>query len=190
MGACMKIGILAVFQKNCYKFGDRLYKQIFGGPTGLTVTCPVAKVRMTRFVRKLLNLLRRSGVMVEEIFVNVDDLRIILKFLVEGTVFCGQCNRFKLCPEQKERDIQSQETPVARTARVLNQAMNTIEPELSFTTESCEEFKSGRLRTLDYQVWVENMDHTTDPGTATQEHQEPSYRFPDPVPLTDTYWEG
>ena len=190
MGACLKVGILAIFQNHCYKFGERLFKQIWGGPTGLRVTGPSAKIRMTRFVRKLISLLTKSGIVTNEIFVYVDDLRLILRLLEAGTVFCQECSKFRSCPTQLEADLQSQESPESRTSRILGQVMNMLEPELRFTTESSSDFQNKKLPTLDYQVWAEDMEHEEQEGTPTTPGERDQHPLlPDPVPLTSTYWE-
>ena len=59
MGACLKIGTKAVFDNHCYKFGPKLYKQVYGGPTGLRITGGGAEVRMLRWARELLRILEK-----------------------------------------------------------------------------------------------------------------------------------
>ena len=167
----------------------------------MRVTGGTAKIRMTRFIRKLIKILVRGGIKTEEIYIYVDDLRLILKLLQAGTIFCESCCKFRSCPTQREQDLLSEETPAARTSRVLGQVMNSIEPELRFTTESCEDFSSGMLPTLDYQMWFEETreDHPNSERTHPEEtgdraevtNDEPAqFQFPDPVPLTREYGEG
>ena len=43
-----------------------------------------------------------------------------------------------------------------RMARICLPAMNAVNKDLRFTTESPEEFEGGRLPTLDFVIWAVN----------------------------------
>ena len=66
--------------------------------------------------------------------------------------FCTKCKKLHRSPEDTGP---TDETGTARTARLLAQVMNSLERDLRFTTETAEDFPSGTLPTLDYQVWKE-----------------------------------
>ena len=66
--------------------------------------------------------------------------------------------KFKWSQEQEKVDQDTRETPTARTATVIGQVMNKVEPELRFTTETEEEFGDMKLPTLDYKMWVEHAE--------------------------------
>ena len=42
-----------------------------------------------------------------------------------------------------------------RMARVCKVCMNSINPDLQFTTETQEEFHHERLPTLDFEMWLD-----------------------------------
>ena len=55
------IGVLDVFKNHSSKFGQKLFKQIWRAPTGLRLTGGAPKIRMIRFARKLLKILKRGS---------------------------------------------------------------------------------------------------------------------------------
>ena len=85
---------------------------------------------MIRFGRKLLRILKRSGIKVEFIYIYVDDIRIALNAFSEGTVYCSSCSKFKVCREKRDSDMESGESPETRTSRVLLEVLNSLEPKL------------------------------------------------------------
>ena len=89
------------------------------------------------------------------------------------------------------KDRQSGETPETRTSRLIREALNVLEPDLEFTTEMAEDFPEHKLPTLDYQLWITEVVEPSDPnpGTPVTPNQDGTPSFPDPVPLTSTYWE-
>lgn len=126
----------------------------------------------------------------------VDDIRVIITIFKQGVVFCQVCKVFREGRTQGELEAHPDETPTARTSRLIKEAMNCLEPELEFMSETCEEFSSNRLPTLDYQVWLEEQEGAkTQDQAGVEPDQEldpevlevcgdPHFRFPDPVPLT------
>ena len=167
MGGCLKVGTKAVFQNHTYKYGPTLFKHVKGGPTGLWITGVGAYVRMTRWGRKVLEILEKAGVDVDFVFLYVDDVRVGLRDFVEGLVYCKECEAFTVTESQRQIDLTSGESHGARTAWILGELMNSLEPDIKFTTETVDDFLSDTLPTLDYQLWVEPV-------------------LPEPVPLTST----
>ena len=80
-----------------------------------------------------------------------------------GLKYCVKCKDFRWSQEQE--DLDKQVSPACRTARALSTLMNSLEQDIKFTTETVDDFCSGILPTLDYQVWTVPV-------------------LPDPVPLT------
>ena len=150
----MKIAIKTIFRNHVYKFTDKIYQQIGGGPTGFRSTGSAAEIRMGRWARKLKKVLRDSGIEWELFIVYVDDVRLGLRALKKGMVYCKICKTVVFSLEQFRADNKSRETDSQRTARILRDAMNDLEPDLSFTTETEEDFESSTLPTLDFQCWV------------------------------------
>ena len=162
MGAVLKVGVRACFRNHVYKYCDELFKQTNGGPTGFQVTGRVAKLRMIKVLRKLKTILTKSGIKWEEMFIYVDDWRVVMKALKKGTVFCKECMQFNFSLEQFREDMKSGEPDDTRTARVVLEAMNTLGTDLQFTTKVASDFKDKTLPTLDFQLWTqEELNPTT-----------------------------
>ena len=153
MGALIKVGTDALFNNHTYQCCENLYLQINGGPTGLRYTGLAARVRMTRWARKLVRRLKEMGIEVVMIYIYVDDVRIVCRALREDVKYCEVCK--SLYRAEGVSDNPAGESSTQRTARLLGMVMNTIERDLEFTTETAEDFPSLMLPTLDYQIWRE-----------------------------------
>ena len=60
---------------------------------------------------------------------------------------------FKKAWEREE--IKEKLTPTGKTARELKKIYESVHSELKFEMETCEDFESGTLPTLDYQCWLQ-----------------------------------
>ena len=154
MGCCIEIAVVVLFTKHCYKFGAHTYLQIGGGPTGLSSTGSSADVRVTAWATKLMEIFKMNNITEEELFAYVDDLRLALEALLEGTMFCTMCKYFYHNTEQETLDKASGETDTQRTARLMLQVFNSIEPDLKFTVETEYDFPDRMLPTLDTKLQV------------------------------------
>ena len=66
-------------------------------------------------------------------------------------------NKFQFSEEAEKEDMEMKEQGEStnqRMARVCRPAMNSINTDLSFTTESQEDFENERLPTLDFEMWL------------------------------------
>ena len=87
----------------------------------------------------------------------VDDGRQITSTIAPGMRFDGDQYKFIHNSEglKEDRERQSKgETTNQRMARVCLPAMEAINPDLKFTTESQEENPNERLPTLDFSMWI------------------------------------
>ena len=98
-------------------------------------------------------------------FAYVDDVRMFLRALIIGIAYCNKCRTLWVDNETPPED----ETDAQRTARVLCQIFNSVEKDLKFTVETCEDFNSLTLPTLDTQLWVEDKIIPIPATTNTQE---------------------
>ena len=149
----MRIAVETVFATHLYQFGGRYFHQADGGPIGLRATGAIAKIVMGDWDLKLLKIMMENDVSIEVAARYVDDIRLLLASLKMGWRWNGKQLEFKEI--WLEEDRQEGLTKTARTANVLNSVMNSIHPELKFTMETCEDFESGKLPTLDTQIWME-----------------------------------
>ena len=178
MGSCLEVAVVTIFTKHCYKFCEDIYLQQGGGPTGLSSTGSSADVRVTAWARELLRILTDNNVNLEMLFAYVDDIRLVLKALIEGLMFCGKCKTLYHNVDQEKRDLESGETDTQRTSRVLKDIFNSIESDLRFTVESEDDFDDKMLPTLDTKLCmtqesITSAGHpaTTPPHPHLQPHQ-------------------
>ena len=57
--------------------------------------------------------------------------------------------------------MKSSETEETRTARLVGDILNSLEKDLQFTTVTPGDFKTCKLPTLDFQMWVQQEESTT-----------------------------
>ena len=84
----------------------------------------------------------------------VDDGRQGTSKMKEGTRFNKEKKKFEAKEEWKEEDRMLGETTLTRMSRVCREAMNGINDDLKFTTETSEDYKDGKLPTLDFAAEV------------------------------------
>ena len=154
MGACLVTGIRALFENHSYSFNEKVFCQKRGCPTGLRCSCSISKVRMVTWMNKVVDLLNKSSVELKLSFFYVDDVRVGLSPLPPGARWMRETKEIKICKDQELVDLNSLESPSARTSRVLKELFNSVREDLEFTKELPEEFKGGRLPTLDFAMWV------------------------------------
>ena len=88
----------------------------------------------------------------------MDDGRQITNQLEKGMRFDKESKSFLYSTEGYEEDLimeQKGESPNEFMARICNPAMNSVNDDLEFTTETQETFEKERLPTLDFEIWIE-----------------------------------
>ena len=85
----------------------------------------------------------------------VDDGRILIELLRKGVRFDGELKLFRFDEKWLEEDELNGKTDAERTEREVREAMNSVSPDLIFTTETENDFANGRLPTLAFQMWSE-----------------------------------
>ena len=103
--------------------------------------------------------LENSGLLVALMAGYVDDGRQVVSKLDPGMRFCTDSKIFQFSEEGLKEDEEmrmSGESENQRMARLCTPAMNSINSYPRFTTESQEDCQTGRLPTLDFEVWIEN----------------------------------
>ena len=74
--------------------------------------------------------------------------------LRRGMRFDEQVGEFVMDEEQLKPDEEENEPDNVRMAKICLPAMNSVNPDLRFTTEAPEDFKKKRLPTLDFVIWM------------------------------------
>ena len=146
-----------LFKNFSYKFGGKFFHQKEGGPIGVRATGAASELVMEDWATKYRDILVKSGLIVYLMAGCVDDGRQITTILPLGTRFDKDETIFKHSEEAQEEDEKLKnkgESENQRMARLLIDAMNSVNKDLVFTTETQEDFKSERLPTLDFEMWV------------------------------------
>ena len=92
----------------------------------------------------------------------VDDGRHLHRKLRIGEHFDPSVNKFVVTEEKVKLDLEAGLTREEITRKEILLAMNSINSDLTFTMEMCEDFKDGRLPTLSFSLWPgkERIEHS------------------------------
>ena len=163
---CTEIAVRTIFENFSYNFGGKVYLQQSGGPIGERLTMACSRVVMAEWGEEYERILREAGLVVTLLRIYVDDVRQASTVLKLGTRFDVNKREMvesEVAREEDERLRKEGETTDARMARILAPVMNSINPDLTFTTEIMEDFGDKRLPTLDCSLWFEedwSLNHT------------------------------
>ena len=163
---CTEIAVRIIFENFTYNFGGKVYLQQSGGPIGERLTMACSRVVMAEWGEEYELILREAGLTVSLLRIYVDDVRQASTVLRMGTRYDVESKKMVESEEAMKEDEKLREggeTADARMARVLAPAMNSINPDLTFTTELREDFSDRRLPTLDCNMWFDcdwSLNHT------------------------------
>ena len=152
-----EIALKALFNNFTYKFGGKNYHQQSGGPIGVRATMAASNLVMEDWAVKYENILVASGIVVKLMAGYVDDGRQVTSVLRKGMRYTKETNKFEHNEEAEQEDVLMEnkgETNNQRMARVCIDAMNSVNTDLQFTSESQEDFNHERLPTLDFELWL------------------------------------
>jgi hypothetical protein len=150
----VEIGVRTVFRNFVYEFGGEDFLQREGGPIGARVTMAVSRLVMQHWAENYRAILERSGLEVRLLKGFVDDGRQGTDLMIRGTGYDEKRKRFVWRKEWEDEDDRIDAPDEVRMAKICNVAMNDINPDLVFTTETRYDFQNGRLATLDFEVDV------------------------------------
>ena len=156
LGRMAEIGVRTLFENFCYSFAGESYIQQSGGPIGARVTMAVARLVMHDWGMKYQEILTKSGLDVQLFGGYVDDGRQATSRLPLGMKFDKEAGMFIHKAEWEVEDEVENLPTVVRMGKVCLEAMNNINPDLEFTVETVYDFKTRRLPTLDFEMWVED----------------------------------
>ena len=154
--ACLEIGIRKAFALHLYQFGGRIYKQTDGGPIGMRLAGSVARIVMAEWGERMLKIMKDNSITVWLAACYVDDVRFLTSVLERGVRWDHQERKYVKRDDWQEEDRIENLSDEQRTARELKKAMNSIFPNIQFTTEIPEDFPDRRLPTLDCSCWLED----------------------------------
>ena len=166
IGRCAEIAIRTVFENFAYSFGGKIYLQLEGGPIGARLTMACARLVMQDWGLQYQDILKEAGHLITLFRIYVDDVRQISTVLEDGSRYDLASRKIIRTEEAAVEDRkrrQEGESADAKMVRILLPAMNSINPDLTFTTELAEDFADRRIPTLDFKMWLEDdlkINHT------------------------------
>ena len=157
MGLVSEVAINILWTNYCYSFGGKTRIQKEGGPIGQRPTMAASRLVTMEFMENYERILLKSEIKVNLLKMYVDDGRQISTKFRKGMRYCAEKERFvwskkdEVEDEKKEKEGEKED---AFMARLCLEAMNKINPDLTFTAEVASDFKDGRLPTLDFSLWM------------------------------------
>ena len=142
-----------MYNTHLYTFGGNVYKQRSGVPIGLHGSGASLRIIMNLWDSKVLDLMKNIKLTPRVAFRYVDDIRKLLRAIKLGWRWEKGVMQYKKAWEREEE--QENLTPTQKTARELKKVYESVHKELKFEMETCEDFDSRTLPTLDYQCWLE-----------------------------------
>jgi len=100
-----------------------------------------------------LKLINENGIDEKMRGIYVDDGRSLVKKLDLGTRFVTESNSFEHSSEWEEADRSEMKSRDDLTETEILKAMNAINTDLQFTSETERDFLKGRLPTLSFEIW-------------------------------------
>jgi hypothetical protein len=148
----MKIAVLVLFRTHVYEFGGKFFLQRKGGPIGLRSTCCIARIVMLWWDEKLLSLIAKNNLTLEQKARYMDDIRLWLYAIRLGWRWVD--GGLKFSGEWRDEERRAGMTGLQKTVEIIKNMMNSICDFLVLTMESGDDFPDGRLPTLDLNIWV------------------------------------
>ena len=148
----MKIAVLVLFRTHVYEFGGKFFLQQKGGPNGLRSTCCIARIVMLWWDEKLLSLIAKNNLTLEQKARYMDDIRLWMYSIRLGWRWVD--GGLKYSTEWRTEERMAGMTGLQKTVEVIKHMMNSICDFLVLTMESGDDFPGGRLPTLDLNIWV------------------------------------
>ena len=144
-----------------YTFGGEIFVQMFGGPIGARITMAVSRLVMQEWKDQYNKILQESNIIEYLSGLCVDDGRTFQRKLKWGERFCKNQNEFTF----DVVDIKDRKENVNRnelTRWEVLRAMNSVNNDLEFTMELCDDFEDKRLPTLSFSLYMTDcgIEHT------------------------------
>ena len=155
MAIMLEISVSFFFDNFIYTFGGKEYLQCSGGPIGARLTMCISRLMMQDWWEKFVEILDDSKIDYKMSALYVDDGRIVIEILKLGVRFDEESKLFKYSEAWYEEDKRLEKSDLQRTELEVRRAMNSVCPDLVFTTETEADFQNKRLPTLSFQVWSE-----------------------------------
>ena len=154
-----EIAMRVIFENFNYTFGEQTYQQASGGPIGTRVTMAAARLVMQDWGYQVRITLEMAKMELALLSGYVDDVRQGGTSLRLGMRFDIKKWSWTWSEEALREDEDLRETGENRDKRMVRLCLpicNNVNKDLEFTAETSHDFESGRLPTLDFELWLEN----------------------------------
>ena len=84
LGMAVQVGIITMMNTHLYSFDGNIYLQKSGGPIGLRATCAVARITMSMWDKRWMNMMEKEGITIITGIRYMDDIRIFLPAIRKG----------------------------------------------------------------------------------------------------------
>ena len=145
----MKVALKKVMQNHIYSFGATKKKQKEGGPIGLVLTDPVAKIFMTWWDRQFKRAAEEKGFEIALYRRYVDDITIVARDRTDRAIE----NEIVVGPDQEKRNDEN-------GMKKLHAIGNGIHPCIQIEAEYPSKCREAKMPILDVKVWLEKQQHS------------------------------
>ena len=136
MAILLEITVNSFFRSFVYTYGGEYFIQGDGGPIGARLTMCVARLVLQDWYESFRAILDQSKIGEHLRGLYVDDGRNVVDILPLGTRFVKESNHFEWNDEWKQHDLIENVSTRTLTEREMKEAMNSINSDLRFTTET------------------------------------------------------
>ena len=164
LGLALKIAIMATMKNHVYMFNNKFYQQGRKAIIGLDLMRALAKLYMIDWSMKFMKRLKEVEEKSSDLKLNlkpelykvfVDDQSSLQEATPMGATYNKKTKRITITEKQKEldKDLKADR----RTANLLTEIANTIDPSILMESVVPSDSESGKMPLLDCQIWLENI---------------------------------
>ena len=136
-------------ENHYYRLGGSIRRQTDGGSIGSDLTGETSRVVMNDWDVCFLAKVRRLGLILDMYKRYVDDIMIICPPVTPGWNYSNVSDIMTYKIEETEN------TDESRSAKVLSDIANSLDPELQFTHDIPENNSDKRMPVLDLKMWTQ-----------------------------------
>ena len=116
----------------------------------------IARLYMLQWDQQYLNMIKNMGLSLDMFAHYEDDMVIVTRAVGQGWYWDKEDKSLKWSQEQFEMDMN--ESPEERKARVLSSMANSINLNIQTTTDLPRRNSNGNMPVLDLQIWVKDVE--------------------------------
>ena len=155
MAILLEISVAFFFDNFVYTFGGKNILQCGGGPIGACLTMCISRLTMQDWWEQFVKIIDDSGIKQLMNALYVDDGRLVIELLKCGVRFDEKMKILRFDEKWFEEDVKEGKSDAKRTEIEIRNVMNSVSPDLVFTTETESDFENKRLPTLSFQMLLD-----------------------------------